>query len=59
MRFPEQFSTGSFTAVPGCRFFNVSCTELRNGALLEHVTWVDHVTVPEGNTVKRRCLQPG
>ena len=47
---PDQFSTGRFTGAPGA-FFNVSGTELRNGALLEHVTWVDHITVPEGNTV--------
>lgn len=47
---PDQFSSGTFTGAPGTTF-NVSNTELRTGARLDHVTWVDHITVPAGNTV--------
>ena len=46
----DQFSTGSFTGAAEATF-NVSNTELRDGDRLDHVTWVDHVTVPAGNTV--------
>ena len=46
---PEQFSTGLFLGAPGA-FFNVSGTELGD-AVFEHVTLVDHVTVPEGSSV--------
>jgi hypothetical protein len=45
----DQFSTGTFTGSPEA-FFNVSNTELRTGASLEHVTYVDHITVPSGST---------
>jgi hypothetical protein len=47
----EEFSTGTFTGGPGADFFNVGYTELRTDARLDHVTWVDHITVPDGNTV--------
>ncbi len=46
---PDQFSTGSFTGAPGA-FFNVSGTELRDGARIDDATLVDHITVPAGNT---------
>ena len=44
---PDQFSTGTFTGSPEATF-NVANTELRTGASLDHVTWVDHITVPSG-----------
>ena len=46
---PDQFSTGTFTGSPEATF-NVANTELRTGASLDHVTWVDHITVPSGST---------
>ena len=46
---PDQFSTGTFTGSPEATF-NVANTELRSGAILDHVTWVDHITVPSGST---------
>ena len=46
---PDQFSTGTFTGAPEATF-NVSNTELRDGARIDHATWVDHMTVPVGNT---------
>ena len=46
---PDQFSTGTFTGSPEATF-NVANTELRTRASLDHVTWVDHITVPADNT---------
>lgn len=46
---PDQFSTGTFTGSPEATF-NVANTELRTGASLDHVTWVDHISVPSGST---------
>ncbi len=48
---PDEFSTGTFTGASGPGLFNVAYTELRTGARLDQVTWVDHITVPDGNTV--------
>jgi hypothetical protein len=47
---PDEFSTGSFVGAEGAHF-NVANTELRNGASLDHVQWVDHINVPDENTV--------
>jgi hypothetical protein len=46
---PDEFSNGTFTAEPDAEL-NVGYTELRTGARLDHLTWVDHVTVPAGET---------
>ena len=47
---PEEFSDGTFTAAPDAEL-DVAYTELRTGAQLDHLGWVDHITVPADNTV--------
>lgn len=46
---PDQFSTGTFTAVPGADLWIVEI-ELRTGARIDHARFIDHITVPAGNT---------
>jgi hypothetical protein len=46
----DQYSTGNFTGSPDSTF-NVANTKLRSGAFLNHLAWVDHITVPADETV--------
>ena len=46
---PDEFSDGTFIAAPDAEL-DVAYTELRSGARLDHLTWVDHITVPAGET---------
>jgi hypothetical protein len=48
---PDEFSTGAFIGDPDAEFFNVAYTELRDGALLDHVTFVNSLVVPAESTV--------
>jgi hypothetical protein len=46
---PDQFSTGTFTGAPDADLW-IGSTELRTGARIDHADFVDHITVPAGNT---------
>jgi hypothetical protein len=47
---PEHFSTGTFTGGTGANFWVVG-TELGSGARLDHVNWVQGISVPADHTV--------
>jgi hypothetical protein len=47
----RQFSTGSFTGSADATF-TVSNTKMGTGTSLDHVTWVDHISVIRGNRVR-------